>query len=235
MQPLSRHVALFPPGAVHWTFLCVVACLLLLALAGCSRSEAFQGTVFTTPRPAAIFQLQDQFGRPFSLSDHRGRVVLLTFLYTSCPDVCPIVTSQLREVHQMLGQDAGRVSFVAVSVDPERDTVEAARAYSEKWDMLDKWTYAVGSREELSPVWAAYYVDPTVDEGQEQTPEKEASPTPTRQTGVAGLREDVLKEYQVAHSTPVYLIDQQGQTRVLFTPPLDTQALVHDIRLLLDS
>ncbi len=233
MQPLSRHVGFLAPGLERWTVLCLLACLMALALAGC-RPEPFQGTVFTTPRPAEPFRLQDQFGRPFSLSDHQGRVVLLTFLYTSCPDVCPIVTSQLREVHQMLGQDAGRVSFIAVSVDPERDTVEAARAFSEKWDMLDKWTYAVGSREELTSVWAAYYVDPTVEEHQEQ-PSGEPGPSPTRQAGVAGLREDVLREYEVAHSTPVYLIDQQGQMRVLFTPPLDTHALVHDIRLLLGS
>jgi cytochrome oxidase Cu insertion factor (SCO1/SenC/PrrC family) len=216
------------------------ACLLLLSLAALSLAacsgtapEAFQGTVFRPPRPAASFQLQNQFGQQVGLSDYRGKVVLLTFLYTSCTDICPIVTSQLREAQAMLGDAARDVAFVAVTVDPERDTVEAAYAYSEKWDMLRKWDFLVGAREQLSPIWKAYYLDPSAEDHSDHdaTPIAQSS----SQGGALGaLKQGTVAIYNVSHSAPVYLIDRKGDMRVVFTPPLEPQAIAHDAKLLLD-
>ena len=115
-----------------------------VALLGCSGPESFEGTELSSKAPAASFRLQNQFDLPVSLSDHTGKVVLLTFLYTNCPDICPIVAVNLRDVHRVLGDDAGDVALVAVSVDPERDSVQAAYAYSEKWQMTHRWDFLVG-------------------------------------------------------------------------------------------
>ena len=206
----------------------------LLVLAACSSSEAFQGTELTAASPATPFELQNQFGQRVSLTDYKGEVVLLTFLYTSCPDVCPIVTSQLRDTHAMLGDDASDVAFIAVSVDPERDSVEAARAYSERWDMANSWDFLVGDKEQLSPIWQAYYVDPSPDHRPAGNGVQSIEEDGQRHSGVDTLVEDITSRYLVIHSAPVYLIDREGIMRVVFTLPFEPEAVAHDIRLLLD-
>jgi protein SCO1/2 len=208
--------------------------LTLVVLPGCaSNDDSLMGTVLDPRNPAPPFELDDQLGRRVSLSDHGGQVVVLTFLYTYCPDVCPLVTSQLRETQRQLGDDAAQVSFLAVTVDPERDTAARAQEYSLKWDMADRWSFLVGERERLEQVWRSYYIDPAAvvpEDGQETDVHPE---TVAKQGSVAGLRRDAAAHYNVAHSAPVYLIDREGRLSVLFTSPLVPQDLVHDIRLLL--
>ena len=208
--------------------------LALTALAACAPSAAeFRGTRLTAGESIPEFKLTDQFGRVAASADYRGRVVLLTFLYTNCPDVCPIVTGQLRTAREALESEAAEVAVVAVSVDPESDTVEAARAYSDRWRMSDRWEYLVGSRDELAEVWAAFYVDPVTydhEEGGEQGQTAEAPPA----GGVDALRQGLRERYLVNHSAPVYLIDREGVMRVVFTPPLDVEAMVHDVRVVLE-
>jgi protein SCO1/2 len=189
------------------------------------------GTVLSSSNPAPDFELTDQFGQPAALSSYSGKVVVLTFLYTYCPDICPIVTSHLRDAHEMLGDVAGDVAFVAVSVDPARDTVEQAHAYSIRWQMLDRWAFLVGDEEALSAVWGDYYFEPSVD-GQSNG-DAEASHK-SHDGGGDGLRQEVEARYTVSHSAPVYLIDGEGRMRVVFTPPLEPEDIVHDILLLLD-
>ena len=167
-----------------------------------------------------------------TLSDYAGRVTVLAFLYTSCPDVCPIVTAQLRDARELLGDDAEEVAFAAISVDPRRDTVAEALAFSEKWRMTDAWDFLVGDEETLSPIWKAYHLDPVVDDhdaARDVQGEKRS-----QSDGVKALREDIARRYLVIHSAPVYIIDRQGRLRALFTLPFEPEALVHDVRLLLD-
>ena len=194
---------------------------------------SFSGTVIEDRRVAPNFRLTDHFGNSVALDQFsEGRVVLLTFLYTYCPDICPIVAHHVKSVHETLGDDAGEVSIVVVSVDPERDTVERAREYSEAWGMAANWAYLVGSEDELSPVWAAYYVVAAVDE------EARVADVPEewrveRVRGVDALRRDIASRYTVTHQAPVYLIDKQGRVRVLHTLPIDPADVVADIRALL--
>lgn len=198
----------------------------------CSSTDSVLGTELQSATLAPGFALHDQSGRPVSLDDYRGKVVVLTFLYTSCPDICPIVASHLRDVHQALGADADDVAIVAITVDPERDTVESALEYSDRWRMQDSWAFLVGAREVLEPVWADYYVAAIADaRGASQTP---PAPLPgVRKSGVDALHERIANAYLVTHSAPVYLIDRDGLMRVVFTLPFDPDDLVHDIRLLL--
>ena len=215
-------------------FIGVIAFLLTVALIACSGSESFQGTELTSASLATPFELENQFGQSVSLSDYRGKVVLLTFLYTNCPDVCPIVTSQIRDAYEMLGKDTEEAAFIAVSVDPERDSLEAAHAYSQQWDMLHSWDFLVGNRERLSPIWQAYYIDPVIDERPVGDDVSGRDEEHHQGDGGKALRQEVIDRYLVSHSAPVYLIDREGIMRVIFTLPFEPEAVAHDIRLLLD-
>lgn len=193
----------------------------------------FSGTVIEDRREAQDFLLTDQFGRSVSLGQlNEDRVVVLTFLYTYCPDICPIVAHHVKAVFESLGDDAGSVSIVVVSVDPDRDTVERALEYSEAWGMAESWVYLVGSEEELSPVWEAYYIVAAVDE------EGRVADVPEewkvdRVRGVDALSRDIASRYTVTHQAPVYLIDMRRRVRVLHTLPIEPEEVVEDVRALL--
>ena len=211
-----------------------ISLLITLGLYACSSAESFEGTVLTSENPATPFRLLNQFGQPVSLADHRGKAVLLTFLYTNCPAVCPLTTSRIRDAYEMLGDDAEDVAILAVSVDPERDTVEQARAFSEQWKMTHRWEFLVGDRNELAPIWKAYYVAASTDEGSGGNESNIIDESHGAEGGVDSLRRDIVSDYLVDHSAPVYLIDRDGLMRVLFTLPFEAEALAHDVRLLLD-
>jgi protein SCO1/2 len=95
----------------------------LLLLLGACGPPALVGTDLNAI-PTPDFTLNDSRGQPVQLSALRGQVVVLTFLYTSCPDTCPLITGKLRQIQTELGSEAERVSLVVVSVDPQRDTAE---------------------------------------------------------------------------------------------------------------
>lgn len=101
----------------------LIALMLPPALAACRHASAsFRGSKFDPARPAPDFTLTDQHGRPFRLAKQRGRIVLLFFGYTRCPDVCPTTLAVWRRTQAALGRDGGRVRFVLITVDPEWDT-----------------------------------------------------------------------------------------------------------------
>ena len=207
-----------------------VASALLLATA-CSQAASFEGTELDPVRAATGFQLRDQFENRLSLSDLTGKVVVLTFLYINCPDICPVITETLKRAHTQLGDDAQEVRIVAVSVDPERDTAEQAHRYSEEKGMLHKWAFLVGEEEELAPIWSAYYIAAQrqeLEEGRGASDRLASKADPHTDADITKLG------YLVTHSSAAYLIDRQGRLRVLFTElSLDPEPLVHDIRLLL--
>ena len=207
------------------------------ALAGCGGSGSggsFNGTALKDAEVAPDFTLTNQFGDGVSMSDVRNRVVVLTFLYTNCPDVCPIVTAQLREVQRELGADGDGARFIAVSVDPERDTVEAAREYLDKWGLSENWLYLVGESAELEAVWKDYYVAPAVTR-HDPLESGETTPTPEPRGAIDSLSAEITERYLVVHSTPVFLIGRDGRRRVVSTPPLEPEEVAADIRTLLDG
>ncbi len=222
-----------PIGLVLTT---VAAFSLLSAACASPAVEEFAGTALRNANeaPAFDFTLSDQFGRPAGLGDHEGDVVVLTFMYTNCQDVCPIVTNQLRDVYAQLSEqtDTDGVAVLVVSVDPDRDTVDEAWTYLDKWGLVDDWKFLVGGRDELEPIWNAYHLRPGHIHDDSTEPQSDAA------QGLSvggGSAIDALRRgpYLVVHSTPVYLIDRQGRQRVVFTTPLDTGDVAHDIRLLL--
>jgi cytochrome oxidase Cu insertion factor (SCO1/SenC/PrrC family) len=241
---LEKHVNVNVEALKRGLGLGLVFLLVLLATAACSGPPEFKGTVLEPPEPAADFALQDQHGATFRLSDAHDEVVVMAFLYTSCVDTCPFIGAKLKQTSTLLGDSADRVAFVVISTDPERDTRERVAEYSRALGMDDRWQYLIGPWEELEPVWQAYYVAaPVIEEdavGAEQISDEQL-----RQYGlVNGLDEAAVQQakriaaqfgggYDVGHSTPVWLIDTQGQIRVKHGQDLVPADLADDIRQLL--
>ena len=117
----------------------------------------FEGATLPKGLRAPDFTLRDQDGRPVSLREHRGKPVIVTFLYTTCEDTCPVQAQQIKGAFDELGED---VPAIAVAVDPPRDTPARARAFLAKQRMTGRLDFALGSRSELAPVWKAFAAQP---------------------------------------------------------------------------
>ena len=114
--------------------LAAVLGLLALSAVACEDRASFRGVALEPPEPAPALRLAGAAGDTFDLAAERGNVVLLFFGYTQCPDVCPTTLAEWAQVRRALGDDAERVRFVFVSVDPERDTPAIARDYARRFD-----------------------------------------------------------------------------------------------------
>ena len=215
-------------GMVGAGVLVLLAAIVLLRANGLGPwAPSLSGAIIDPPMPAADFTLHDQSDQPVRLSSFRGKVVVLTFLYTHCPDACPLITEKLHQAYGQLGPDVSRMAILAVTVDPERDTVPQVRAYSAQKDMLDKWHFLVGPARDVQPIWGAYGVvaaQPDQASGQGSTVVPAASPATTPATGGNSL---------VDHSAPIFLIDRSGQARVILDINFEPAELVQDVRVLL--
>jgi protein SCO1/2 len=179
-----------------------IAWLVALVFGACAPAPLAGTDLGATDAPD--FTLTDGVsGRAVTLSAQRGQVVALTFLYTNCPDVCPLTATRFRAAQTELQGDATRVTFIAVSVDPDRDTPQAVQAFSAAHGLASNWFYLVGGRAQLSPVWAAYGIGV--------------------QAGSAA----------VTHNDAVYLIDARGRERVLLHSEDLVTNLTNDLRALL--
>ena len=148
------------------------------------------------------FALRDQNGKVVRLSRQHGHVVLLTFLYTECPDVCPLLATNLNAALRSLPRrERSGVRVIAVSVDPAHDTPRAARAFVRSHALLPQFHYLVGSRSDLMPIWQAY-----------------------------NLIVEVRNVERVEHSAYVLLIDRAGTPRLFYPPAVAPAAVVHDLR-----
>lgn len=110
--------------------------------------------------PAPNFTLTSQDGAPVALASLRGKVVAVSFLYTACPDICPLLTQKLVEVQDALGQDFGRkIAFLSITVDPEHDTPEVLKDYATAWEAkLTGWSFLTGSAVAVGDVVRRYGV-----------------------------------------------------------------------------
>ncbi len=191
-----------------WLSPLIAVVLVLLAVAGCGRAPAFKGTVLADPVPAADFTLVDQYGQPFRLADQRGRVVLLFFGYTSCPDVCPTTLTTWKQVEQELGDRARDVRFVFITADPQRDTPERLRDHLAAFS--PNFIGLTGTPEELDAVYRAYHVF--------------VNALPAEGTSA---------DYLVEHTAAVFAIDADGMWRLTFPFGTSPEDMAHDVRLLL--
>ena len=123
--------------------------------------------------PAPAFALMSQDGKPTSLIGLRGKVVAVSFLYTACPDICPLLTQKLVEVQDAFGEDFGKkIAFVSITVDPEHDTPEMLKDYAAAWEAKTAgWSFLSGPPEAVRDVVRRYgiYAAKTADGGIEHT------------------------------------------------------------------
>jgi protein SCO1/2 len=120
-------------------------------------ASAFEGALRPPGAPAPAFRLRDQDGKPVSMADYRGRTVVMTFVYSTCRDVCPATVQSIRGALDQLGHD---VPVLAVSVDPRQDTRDRARRFLLQQRVTGRVRYVLGTRRELEPVWRGYGIAP---------------------------------------------------------------------------
>jgi protein SCO1/2 len=170
-------------------------------------SEFDGGLVVNPPVTAPPLTLSNYTGgAPVSLASMRGRAVFVTFVYTQCPNVCPLIVSSLAAAQRSLGAAAHDATFIAVTIDPRRDTPAAVHAFLAQRGALGRVYYLLGSRRQLVPVWRAWHV--TI------LPGPDAS---------------------LSHSSEVYGISGRGKIRILYPANFTPQQIVHDVRLLARS
>ena len=120
-------------------------------------SSAFEGARLPAGVRAPGFTLRDENSRPVRMSDFRGRVAIVTFLYTNCEETCPAQAQQIKGALNEL--DAGAPAL-AIAVDPPRDTPESARRFLAEQRLVERMRFALGSARELAPVWRGFGVRP---------------------------------------------------------------------------
>jgi protein SCO1/2 len=180
----------------------------VLALTGCSEPKAaFKGVDITGADYAKELNLPDQNGQIRKIKDFSGKLVVVFFGYTQCPDVCPTTMQELAEVKRLLGADGDKLQAVFVTVDPERDTTELLKAYVENFDPS---FVALRPTPELLPLIAKefkiYF-------------KRVEGKTPT--------------SYTMDHSAGSYTFDAQGKVRLFNRYGMGAEALAHDFKLLL--
>jgi protein SCO1/2 len=185
-----------------------LAIISVAVLSACGENKPqFKAIDLTGADYARDFQLLDHNGRQRSLKDFRGKLVVLFFGYTQCPDVCPTTMAELAEAKKLLGKDGDKVQGIFVSIDPERDTPEVLKAYMTN---VDPSFLALRPTPEQLPDLAKefkiYY-------------KKVEGKTPT--------------SYTMDHSAASYVYDTQGHLRLYTRYGTGPQALASDLKLLL--
>ncbi|HVC84237.1 MAG TPA: SCO family protein [Solirubrobacteraceae bacterium] len=174
-----------------------------------ATTSRFDGGVLSPLRAApALSTLRNYTGQPVNLASYRGKAVFLTFLYTHCPDVCPLIASHLHTVLSELGSRARHVQLIAVSVDPRGDTPGAVGAFLHEHQLTGQMQYLIGSGAQLAPVWKAWYV---------------------------GSSRDVGRPALVNHSALVYGISASGKLTTIYASNFVPSQIVHDVAPLLAS
>ena len=190
----------------------VAACALLagatVLFSACSEKKVeFRGIDVTGAEYARDLPLTDHNGQQRSLKDFAGKVVVVFFGFTQCPDVCPTSMQELAEVKRSLGADGDRLQGIFVTVDPERDTAEVLKAYMGNFD--PSFLALRGSPEQLAAVAKDFKIYYKKVEGK----------TPT--------------SYTMDHSAASYIYDTKGNLRLYARYGSGAEALLSDIRLLL--
>lgn len=126
------------------------------------QDQAFAGGIIEPRRAAPPLALADASGTAFDLTTLRGRPVLVTFVYSSCPDVCPLIMQRLKDVHEIATRRHMDLGVVAVSVDPEGDTAASVNSFLRRQRLTGFVRYLIGDRAQLESVWADWGVATTV-------------------------------------------------------------------------
>ena len=177
-------------------------------LSACGKEEpTFMGSDITGTELGKDMAMVDGSGQLRTLADYKGKVVVVFFGFTQCPDVCPTAMAELSQTMELLGDNAAQVQILMISVDPERDTPEILSAYVSAFN--PDFVGLTGTPEQLSTTaksFKTYYA-------------KSPGPTP--------------EQYSMDHASSFYIIDQEGEARVLVSGNASAQDIASDINQLL--
>jgi protein SCO1 len=196
----------------------LVAGLLGLAavvVAGCGGSSSdshsvaapnggYAGALASPAKPAPPLQLDNSLGQPVNLKQYRGKAVLVTFIYDHCPDICPLIVSNLHTAQNELGSEAKNLQIIAVSVDPKGDTPKTVKSFLADHQMTGRMQYLIGSRPQLENVWSDWGIV--------------AKSSPTRKSPDA-----------VEHSAEILGISGSGKVTTLYPANFKPAQIVHDV------
>jgi protein SCO1/2 len=189
----------------------LIAATLTLSLAGCDKlggkAASFQNTDVTGLDYAKGFTLVDHTGKPRTLADFKGKVVVVFFGYTQCPDVCPTTMAEMASVMQKLGSQADQVQVLFITLDPERDTRELLAGYVPAFDKR-----FIGLR---------------------GTPEQTAKVAKEFKVFYAKVPGADPASYTIDHTAGSYVFDRDGKLRLFIRHGGGADPIVHDIRQLL--
>jgi protein SCO1 len=170
------------------------------------KSASYDGSVLSPAQPTPPLSLRNYKGEAVNINQYRGKAVLVTFLYTNCPDVCPIITSNLRVAQNLMGPaETSKAQVIAVSVDPRGDTPKAVAAFLARHEMTGRMQYLIGSAGELAPVWKAWHV---------------------------GSERDAQQPQLVNHSGLIYGVSASGKVTTLYPANFTPKEIAHDVSLL---
>jgi protein SCO1/2 len=183
------------------------------ALPGNVHSESvtgFYGQLVSPRKPApSVRGPHNYLGERVDLADYRGKAVFVTFLYTHCPDICPLMTSELRDTLERLGPYRSRqLQIVAISVDPNHDTRRAVAQFLKAHGMTGRMKYLIGDAEQLGKVWEAWNV---------------------------GSTPDSVNPELVAHSALIYGISASGKLTTIYPENFQPEQIIHDLSKLLQE
>jgi protein SCO1/2 len=170
------------------------------------QSAEFEAAGLLTPVTAApALHLKNYLGQEVDLNSYKGKAVLVTFIYTHCPDVCPLITSNLRIAQNLMGANLSKSEVIAVSVDPRGDTPAAISAFLARHQMTGRMQYLVGTPQELGAVWKAWGV---------------------------GSERDASNPAYVNHSGLIYGITASGKRLTIYASSFKPSEIAHDVPLL---
>lgn len=182
------------------------AFLILGFLSACAIYE-FHGTLLQSPDPAADFTLTSMNGQQVGLGDFRGKLVVLYFGYTYCPDVCPTTLAEVKKAVGKLAERADDVQVIMISVDPERDTPQLLNEYISSFDV--RFLGLTGSIDEIQRIATLYGIYFAKSEGSDAT------------------------DYLVDHTASLMVIDQDGYLKLVFPYGTPAEDIASDLEYLL--
>ncbi len=194
----------------------LVGAVVILALTRIRQNSTLAGPIIADAPLAPDFTLDDAHGQAVSLSSLRGQVVALTFLYTNCPDVCPLIAQKIGSVQASAPSLQSKWTALAVTVDPVHDTAAAALKFDKAHGVQEtNWHYLIGTQASLIPVWKEYYVG-----------------TDAAQVANGVALQATPSATDVNHTAIVYIIDPNGHLRAALDATFSTADLQHDIEAL---
>ena len=170
-------------------------------------ADTLKAGTFDPPRAAPDFSLKGSDGTELQLSRYRGKVVVLGFGFTHCPEVCPTTLAMLAKARKKLGASGDDLQVIYVTVDPQRDNPERLRSYLAVFD--PSFVGATGTHDQLDQVWHDYGIAVTV------------------------IRSRNPAVYGIDHSSFIYLIDREGKLRALSPYGRTAEDVAHDVAILL--